>query len=213
MRYWQYVVQIGIIISEVLCTLAQEGEWSKWSQWSQCSVSCGYGIQKRDKSWRSANPRGSNTDTFTYSDIMECFTNTPCPTDGKWSFWAAWSECTHMCDGGTTTRYRECNSPKPQNGGKFCDGKNFAETTCNEWTCPPLPPNFDITKCNSTTFMCKSRLQCIVESHVCDDSLQCHDGSDEYDCDTYNWTSGATSVTFSVLFIAIVTFLRTVIPL
>ena len=64
----------------VLSVIAQEGEWSKWSQWSTCSVSCGYGIQKRQKAWQSNNPRGPNTDTFTYSDIMECFTNTPCPS-------------------------------------------------------------------------------------------------------------------------------------
>ena len=41
-----------------------------------------------------------------------------------------------MCDGGTTTRYRECNSPAPLNGGKFCDEENFAEAKCNEWKCP-----------------------------------------------------------------------------
>ena len=67
-------------VSLVLSVIAQEGEWSKWSQWSTCSVSCGYGIQKRQKAWQSNNPRGPNTDTFTYSDIMECFTNTPCPS-------------------------------------------------------------------------------------------------------------------------------------
>ena len=66
--------------TSVVSTIGQSGEWSKWSQWSQCSVSCGYGIQKREKAWQSANPRGSNSDPFTYSDIMECFTNIPCPS-------------------------------------------------------------------------------------------------------------------------------------
>lgn len=213
MRYWQYVVEIGIIISEVLGCLAQPGEWSKWSSWSQCSVSCGYGIQKREKSWLSNNPRGSNTDTFTYSDILECFTNVPCPTNGQWSFWGAWTECTRMCDGGTTKRFRKCNNPEPRNEGKPCEGENFMETKCNEWTCPPLPPNFDITKCNATTFMCKSRLQCIAEIHVCDNSLQCHDGSDEYDCDYYKFSNGANSFTFSTLIMTILTFIWTTIPL
>ena len=66
----------------------------------------------------------------------------------------------------------------------------FLSLTLNIVSFLALPPNFDISKCNSTTFMCKSRLQCIAESNVCDDSLQCHDGSDEYDCDYYSWTNG-----------------------
>lgn len=213
MRYWQYVVQIGIIVSEVLSVIAQEGQWSQWSQWSTCSVSCGYGIQKRQKAWQSNNPRGPNTDTFTYSDIMECFTNTPCPIDGSWNFWGPWSECTEMCDGGTRRKERKCNLPEPKNGGKECDGEDFQETTCNEWACPPLPLNFDITDCNVTTFMCKSRLQCVAERHRCDNSLQCHDGSDEFECDYYYWNNGASVVTFSLLIMTVVTILSTIFPL
>ena len=53
-----------------------------------------------------------------------------------------------------------------------------------------LPLNFDITNCNTTTFMCKSRLQCVAELYRCDNSLQCHDGSDEYECDYYYWSNG-----------------------
>ena len=56
--------------------------------------------------------------------------------NGSWSFWGTWGDCTAMCDTGTTTRTRECASPKPTNGGKECDGESTVTVNCNKWVCP-----------------------------------------------------------------------------
>ncbi|KAL4220011.1 Hemicentin-1 [Mactra antiquata] len=211
MKLQYNVLQIAIVIQQVLEILGQSGEWTQWGQWSSCSVTCGYGIQKRQKTWRSRDNVGSNDQAFVYQDIIECTTKRACPIDGSWGFWGPWSECTSMCDGGITIRKRECSAPTPQHGGLECEGKGEATLTCNDWACPDLPPDFDITQCNETTYMCLSREQCIPLANRCDNTLQCHDGSDEHDCFFYNWhnsnAAGTTcihsllSIVWTMLFI------------
>ncbi|XP_052219052.1 thrombospondin-1-like [Dreissena polymorpha] len=195
---YNYVTQAIFLLLEVLHVLAQEGEWTKWSQWSGCSVTCGYGVQKRQKTWQPRVTGSGVEEPFKYEDIIECITNVPCPRDGVWGYWGAWSECTKMCDGGTTKRMRECNSPSPENGGKDCEGKEFAETTCNDWKCPELPPNFDMSQCNETTYMCLDSRQCVPTPRRCDNQLHCHDGSDEHNC-AYYWPNKASRICASEL--------------
>ena len=53
--------------------------------------------------------------------------------DGLWSQWEEWSECQNQhtkCGNDTKVRYRECNSPKPSNGGRDCLGNDFECATC-----------------------------------------------------------------------------------
>lgn len=47
--------------------------------------------------------------------------------DGKWSAWGTWGHfrhCSETCGHGVRYRYRyrECNNPEPENGGKKCPG-------------------------------------------------------------------------------------------
>ena len=44
------------------------------------------------------------------------------PVDGGFGEWGDWSECSLTCGIGMQSRERKCDSPKPQNGGKPCDG-------------------------------------------------------------------------------------------
>ncbi|XP_052782922.1 thrombospondin-2-like [Mya arenaria] len=201
MRY-SHVLQIACILFEVRQAASnEEGEWTEWSQWSECSVTCGYGLYKRQKTWQPSVPDargGGDTDPYTFEDILECITRVSCPRDGAWGYWGAWSECSRMCDGGTTTRKRECVAPRPENGGKPCEGKDHAKTTCNDWKCPTLPDHFDVRLCNETTYMCLSQKQCIPAAKRCDNVLQCHDGSDEHKCEYYYFSS-ANFVSISAL--------------
>ncbi|XP_061187775.1 coadhesin-like [Saccostrea echinata] len=62
--------------------------------------------------------------------------------NGGWSSYGPWSkfkECTVTCGGGDKTRYRyrECNNPKPQHGGRSCSGNSVLShtTPCNTSPC------------------------------------------------------------------------------
>ncbi|XP_062611417.1 coadhesin-like [Saccostrea cucullata] len=62
---------------------------------------------------------------------------------GGWSTWGPydrWSVCTVTCGGGVqqSLRTRECNNPKPENGGRVCEGpqEDKKEKACNSQPCP-----------------------------------------------------------------------------
>jgi hypothetical protein len=54
------------------------------------------------------------------------------PVDGVWSGWA-WSPCTVMCGGGTTTGQRTCTAPV--NGGADCSGPAEETQICGTRSC------------------------------------------------------------------------------
>ena len=40
------------------------------------------------------------------------------------------------CGVGYRTHWRECNDPKPSNGGKICEGAGMSQQECHEKPCP-----------------------------------------------------------------------------
>ncbi|XP_071164895.1 thrombospondin-2-like [Mytilus edulis] len=199
---------LAFSINVISATISEDyGEWGNWGDWSQCSVSCGYGSIHRNKNWIYKNGQVSN---YTYSMIVECWTKIACPIDGGWTMWTAWSDCTRMCGGGTSTRTRLCLAPEPSPNGRKCDGYPREEQHCNVIVCPVLPDNFDMSVCNDTTFICKSQRQCISEVFHCDNKLQCHDGSDELpdECRKFNSLNSSGSqlnIEMTLLIIVIAT--------
>lgn len=57
--------------------------------------------------------------------------------DGHWGNWASWGQCTKTCDEGKRVRTRECENPKPENGGKNCKGKPKMTDVCRLKNCQP----------------------------------------------------------------------------
>lgn len=83
---------------------------------------------------------------------MECvpIEDQPAPVDGGWGDWSGWSKCTRDCGGGITMLSRQCDNPKPANGGSFCVGERVRYQVCNENVpCPGDAASFREQQCSA----------------------------------------------------------------
>lgn len=55
--------------------------------------------------------------------------------DGQWAKWGAYGSCSRTCGGGVQLAKRECSSPVPENGGKYCQGLRVKYRSCNLEPC------------------------------------------------------------------------------
>ena len=60
--------------------------------------------------------------------------------DGAWGAWTAWGGCSTTCGGGSQSRTRVCDNPRPENGGKSCSGSSGNFQDCNTQDCPTVAP-------------------------------------------------------------------------
>ena len=51
--------------------------------------------------------------------------------DGEWGSWKPWFECSVTCGQGVQNRTRECDSPSPEDGGQYCEGKKYEVRACH----------------------------------------------------------------------------------
>lgn len=58
------------------------------------------------------------------------------PVNGGWGVWGPWGDCSRTCGGGVQYSFRNCDSPLPKNGGKYCEGKRIQYRSCNTEACP-----------------------------------------------------------------------------
>ncbi|XP_052284771.1 SCO-spondin-like isoform X2 [Dreissena polymorpha] len=112
-----------------------DGQWSQWSQFTPCVETCGNGTKTRNRTceYTAGHPHGAacpGPDT----DAESCNT-APCPVDGVWVLWNAWTSCNVTCGGGSRNRTRECRYPIPQHGA-YCVGNDSETETCNTNLCP-----------------------------------------------------------------------------
>ena len=62
-----------------------------------------------------------------------------------WTEWAAWSECSQSCDGGSRTRVRECRKGRDYGD---CPGDHQESETCNQQSCPTWSQWGGFTPCS-----------------------------------------------------------------
>ncbi|KAL8591061.1 hypothetical protein ACOMHN_037294 [Nucella lapillus] len=61
------------------------------------------------------------------------------PQDGGWGSWTVWTTCSVTCGSGKRSRFRICNNPLPEHGGRHCSGHPVQWSYCLT-TCPDLLP-------------------------------------------------------------------------
>uniref|UniRef100_A0A8C9YCU5 SCO-spondin n=1 Tax=Sander lucioperca TaxID=283035 RepID=A0A8C9YCU5_SANLU len=120
-----------------------DGQWSLWTPWGQCSASCGAGLQSRYRFCSSPQRSGSGLPCLGPSREDQICIFASCDRDGGWSQWSNWTECTKSCGGGVRSRRRECDSPRPEGEGNYCEGLGTEVIACNTDHCPGCEYVFD----------------------------------------------------------------------
>ena len=65
-----------LLIQRILCgfLLAVDGGWAVWTNWDACSVTCGYGTQRRSRTCTNPSPEYGGLDcSGTSQETMKCF--------------------------------------------------------------------------------------------------------------------------------------------
>lgn len=101
-----------------ICNAGLCPEWSTWEGWSQCSVTCGVGVQRRERICQGNHCQGKCDGKFSiysnnFSVLGDQFEEENCYGDADeclstWAEWQEWSHCSVSCGRGTITRARVC---------------------------------------------------------------------------------------------------------
>ena len=129
----------GRLREETGCNNAEciiDGQWGQWNRWEMCDVTCGGGIQTRQRDCDDPQPAdsgeycgGSHVQSRTCAKMK-------CPIDGSWGEWLQWSFCSVSCGNGQRSRERFCDTPSPSYGGTLCPGVGAQASDCNIQLCP-----------------------------------------------------------------------------
>ncbi|XP_061176053.1 coadhesin-like [Saccostrea echinata] len=142
------------------------GPWHSWSKYNTCSKTCGTGkrIRYRERNCNNPVPKyGGRTCLGKNRERDSALCNTQhCPLNGKWSEWGNWGHfrhCSETCGHGVRYRYRyrECNNPEPEHGGKKCPGslKDEEFKRCLLRVCPKDQGNSKNS--NANTYFTKAQ--------------------------------------------------------
>jgi len=172
--------------SKPSCYRPVDGGWRRWSEWSECSESCGKGTKIRTRTCTNPMPRFGGRRCSGDTHERRACSKKQCRADGHWSEWSpkVCRYCSKTCGYGTCTQTRECNNPRPQNGGKDCKGDDRQPLRCHRQDCPTEPdtvPAVDgswgewsrATQCSVTCGVGHS-----IYHRMCDDPEPAYGGKD-----------------------------------
>uniref|UniRef100_A0A9J2P3P8 Peptidase M12B domain-containing protein n=1 Tax=Ascaris lumbricoides TaxID=6252 RepID=A0A9J2P3P8_ASCLU len=113
-----------------------------------CATYYGYqmGCRTQHMPWADGTPCGDNQ----WCHRGECVGMSPeqrARQDGAWGEWKQWGDCSRTCGGGVQKALRDCDNPRPSNGGKYCVGQRERYRPCNIQDCPWDTPGFREVQC------------------------------------------------------------------
>ncbi|XP_077160383.1 SCO-spondin-like isoform X2 [Paroedura picta] len=166
------------------CVSEISSTWSEWTLWSPCSKTCFYardslGVRKR---FRRCNGTAAAVSCDGDGVQEEPCDTPPCPVEGLWTPWTAWSECSAPCDSGVRTRNRSCSNPAY--GGPECSGPLIQTHDCNTQPCKAQCPGNMVyqtaeecqQKGGACPRLCLDRGTKVECASQCTDGCSCPDG-------------------------------------
>ncbi|KAH7721927.1 A disintegrin and metalloproteinase with thrombospondin motifs 9-like protein [Aphelenchoides avenae] len=113
-----------------------------------CSTYYGYqmGCRTQHMPWADGTPCGDSM----WCHRGQCIGMAPNQREkvnGGWGEWKPYGECSRTCGGGIQKGLRDCDNPRPQNGGRYCIGERERYRSCNMIECPWDTPGFREVQC------------------------------------------------------------------
>ncbi|XP_059202172.1 A disintegrin and metalloproteinase with thrombospondin motifs 2-like [Centropristis striata] len=69
--------------------------------------------------------------------------------DGNWGSWSEFGQCSRTCGGGVQFRTRDCDNPRPANGGRTCVGATYQFQMCNTNECEDIYSDMREEQCHA----------------------------------------------------------------
>lgn len=113
-----------------------DGLWTGWSSWSDCTSSCVSGrVPTKTRHRSCSNPAPSTIPPGKSCQGHDSQTENcnvpPCPVNGNWGGWSAFSPCPVSCGVGLQVSSRKCDKPPNQHGGRPCPGTQRKTQICS----------------------------------------------------------------------------------
>ncbi|KAJ3601364.1 hypothetical protein NHX12_032334 [Muraenolepis orangiensis] len=112
----------------------------EWGAWNPCSVSCGnvQGLRTRMRVCSHDTSGCEHTCVGPTNQVGQCAEAQPCPVNGGWGPWGAYSPCSVTCGVGHRRSVRTCDRPAPKYKGNECPTQGSIQTLIctNSTHCP-----------------------------------------------------------------------------
>lgn len=110
--------------------------YGPWKPWSDCNVTCGVGIQSRQRDCLKG-PGTIDMDCIGQATQTRTCNVAECPKPPKFGPWKPWTPCPVTCGAGLQSRQRECIKGPGTIQDMECVGERVQSRACNIPKCPP----------------------------------------------------------------------------
>ncbi|KAM8909931.1 A disintegrin and metalloproteinase with thrombospondin motifs 2-like [Spinachia spinachia] len=96
--------------------------------------------------------------------------------DGNWGRWSEFGQCSSTCGGGVHFRTRDCDNPRPANGGRSCMGATHQFQMCNVNECEDIysDPREEQCLVQDPRFEIHSNMHLLLPYEHTDPNKRCH---------------------------------------